>query len=59
MKSKLLQKKSYSLDETDGVLDDQRENTKDSCVPLEAAGNRATRSTWLSTPRPSRTFLVY
>jgi hypothetical protein len=53
VKSKLLQKISYSLDRSDEVLDDQRENTEDSSEPLEATRNRTTRSTWLLTPRPA------
>jgi hypothetical protein len=53
MKSKLLQKKSYSLDQSDEVLEDQQENTEDSSEPLEATRNRTTRSTWLLTPRPA------
>jgi hypothetical protein len=58
MKSKLLQKKSYSLDQSDEVLDGQRENIEDPPEPLEAARNRTTRSTWLLRPRPaSRTQL--
>jgi hypothetical protein len=48
-KSKLLQKKSDSLDESDEVLDDQPENTEDSSEPSEAR-NRTTR---LLTPRPA------
>jgi hypothetical protein len=54
MKSKLLQKKSYSLDQSDEVLAEQQENTEDSSEPLEAARNRTTRSTWLLMPRPLR-----
>jgi hypothetical protein len=50
MKSKLLQKKGYILDQSDEVLDDQQENTEDSSEPLEAARNRTTQSTWLLTP---------
>jgi hypothetical protein len=53
MKSKLLQKKSYGLDQSDEVLDDQQENAEDSSEPLEATRNRTTRSTWLLTPRPA------
>jgi hypothetical protein len=54
MKSKLLQKKNYSLDRSDEVLDDQQENIEDSSEPLEAARHRTIRSTWLLTPRPLR-----
>jgi hypothetical protein len=54
MKSKLLQKKSYSLDQSDEVLDYEQENTEDPSEPLEAARNRATRSTRLLMPRPLR-----
>jgi hypothetical protein len=55
MKSKLLQKISYSqTHQSDDLLDDQQENTEDSSEPLEATRNRATRSTWLLTPRPAR-----
>jgi hypothetical protein len=52
MKSKLLQKKSYCLHQSDEVLDDQQENTEDTSENLEATRNRTTRSTWLLTPRP-------
>ena len=53
MKSKLLQKKSYGLNQSREVLDDQQENTEDSSEPLEATRKRTTRSTWLLTPRPA------
>jgi hypothetical protein len=53
MKSKLLQKKSYSLDRPDAVLDDQQENIEDSSEPLEAARNRPTRPCWLLTSKPA------
>jgi hypothetical protein len=45
MKSKLLQKKSYSLDQSDEVADGQQENIEDSSEPVEATRIRATRST--------------
>jgi hypothetical protein len=52
MKSKLLQKKSYSqTHRSDEVLDDQQETTEEPSEPLEAARNRATWSSWLLTPR--------
>jgi hypothetical protein len=33
MKSKLLQRKRYCLDQSDALLDDQQENTEDSSAP--------------------------
>jgi hypothetical protein len=56
MKSKLLQKISYSqTHQSDDLLDDQQENTDDSSEPLGVSTrNRTTRSTWLLTPRPLR-----
>jgi hypothetical protein len=54
MKSKLLQKISYSLDRSDEVLDGLHENIEDSSEPLEATRNRTARSTWLLTLRPLR-----
>jgi hypothetical protein len=54
MKSKLLQKKSDSLDRSDEVLADQHENIEDSSEPLEATRKRKTQSTWLLMPRPFR-----
>jgi len=53
MKSKLLQKKSYDVNQSREVVDGQQENTEGSPEPLEAARNRSTRSTWLLTPRPA------
>ena len=43
MKSKLLQKKSYGLNQSDEGLDDQKENAEDSSENLEASRNRTTR----------------
>jgi hypothetical protein len=54
MKSKLLQKISYSLDRSDDMLVDRQENTEDSSECVEASRNRTTRSTWLLMPRPLR-----
>jgi hypothetical protein len=54
MKSKLLKKKSYGVCQTREVVDGQQENIEDSSVPLEAARNRTSQSTWLLTPCPLR-----
>jgi hypothetical protein len=53
MRSKLLQKKIPSLDQSDEVVDVQQENIEDSSEPLGATRNRTTRSTWLLMPRPA------
>jgi hypothetical protein len=53
MRSKLLQKQSYGVNQSRTVVDDQQENTEDPPDPLEATRNRTTRSTWRLTPRPA------
>ena len=55
MRSKLLQKITYSqTHQSDEMLADQQENTQGPSEPLDAAPNRATRSTWLLMPRSHR-----
>jgi hypothetical protein len=58
MRSKLLKKKSYGVNQSREVVGGQLENSEDSSERLEATRNRTTRSTWLLTPRPARAFPV-
>jgi hypothetical protein len=51
MKSKLLQKKSYGVNQSREVVDGQHENIEDSSRPWTHTKLHTTKSTWQLTPR--------